>query len=92
MLCVNTGYFQMLGMEFLKLEEQGMKKRVEPGDRTKLVLVKMKSQKQERVNSRKRTVLLGVRKITGVGLSTLPLDRNLSCRRQQWYGIAVLTS
>lgn len=46
---------------------------MEPGDRTKLVLVKMKSQKQERVNSRKRTVLLGVRKTTGVGLSTLPL-------------------
>ncbi|KAK7816496.1 hypothetical protein U0070_007913 [Myodes glareolus] len=50
----------MFGMEFLKLEEQGMKKRVGPGDRTKLVLVKMKSQKQERINSRKRTVLLGV--------------------------------
>ena len=50
-----------------------MKKRVEPGDRTQLVLVKMKSQKQERVNSRKKTVLLGVRKITGMGLSTLPL-------------------
>lgn len=49
-----------------------MKKRVGPGDRTKRVLVKMKSQKQERVNSRKRTVLLGV-KITGLGLSTLPL-------------------
>lgn len=46
---------------------------MEPGDRTKLVLVKMKSQKQERVNSRKRTVLLGVRKTTGVGLSTWPL-------------------
>lgn len=42
-------------------------KRVELGDRTKLVLVKMNSQKQERVNSRK------VRKITVVGLSTLPL-------------------
>lgn len=50
-----------------------MKKRVESGDRTQLVLVKMKSQKQERVNFRKRSVLLEVKKITGVGLSTLLL-------------------